>query len=364
MNVNLVFAFPEMVTHGYGNCISCHASPTGGGLLTPYGRALSKELLSAKSSEKTKNEEQFLKGWFTPPAKLELGGDIRFMQMFMDSKYETSGRAILMQADLEAQLTLDPRTRILATAGRLETNSTPNKITDTFISRRHWVNLLIGPDDNKEKYQVRVGRFFPAYGLNIAEHNTVTRRGLGFDQNQETYNAELSYIGTDWNFYGTVVAGRPDKKELDRESGGAIQISKVIESRSKVGVNFYSGNGVNHSSADRRTLTGLYAIYSIAPKFYTTVEFDRSYSPKKSYGYFEYGKIGYEYFQGLHLFLSGEYEKPSALKFDKKIEALSLGVQYFPWVHWELNGIARREKNTFVSIESSNILLLILHCYL
>ena len=364
IKANFAFAFPEMVTHGYVNCISCHASPDGGGLLNPYGRALSKELLSAKSSEKIKNEEQFLRGWFNPPAKLEMGGDIRFLQMFMDNKYETSGRAILMQADLEAQLTIDPRTRILATAGRLETGSTPKKLTDTFISRRHWLNLLIGPDDNKEKFQVRVGRFFPAYGLNIAEHNVVTRRGLGFDQNQETYNAEVSYIGADWNIFGTIIAGRPDKKELDRESGGAIQLSKVVDSRSKVGFNFYSGNGVNHSSADRRSLTGLYGIYSLAPKLYTLFEFDRSYSPKKSYGYFEYGKIGYEYFQGLHVFFTGEFEKPSALKFDKKIEAFSVGIQYFPWVHWELNGSVRSEKNTFVSNESSNILLLILHCYL
>ena len=364
LRINLVFAFPEMVTHGYINCISCHASPNGGGLLTPYGRALSKELLSAKSSEKIKNDEQFLKGWFKQPAKVDMGGDIRFLQMFMDNKYETSGRAILMQADLEAQYTIDSRTRILATAGRLETGSTPKKLTDTFISRRHWLNLLIGPEENKEIFQVRVGRFFPAYGLNIAEHYSVTRRGLGFDQAQETYNAEISYIGADWNVFGTVITGRPDKKELDRESGGAIQLSKAVDSKSKIGVNFYSGNGANHSSADRRTLTGLYGIYSFAPKLYTIFEFDRSFSPKKSYGYFEYGKIGYEYFQGFHVFLSGEFAKPSALKFDKKIEALNLGIQYFPWVHWEVSGTVRTEKNTFVSNESSNILLLILHCYL
>jgi hypothetical protein len=362
--MSTAFAFPEMVTHGYVNCMACHESSTGGGLLTPYGRALSKELLSAKSSEKIKNEEQFLKGWISPPKNIELGGDIRFMQMFLDNKFETSGRAILMQADLEAQLTLDSRTRILATAGRLETSTTPSKITDTFISRRHWLNLLIGPDDNKEKYQIRLGRFFPAYGLNIPEHNTVTRRGLGFDQNQESYNAELAFIGADWNMFATVIAGRPDKKELDREKGGALQILKSIDSKSKIGLNFYSGNGVNHTSLDRRTLLGVNSIYSIAPKLYSLLEFNRSYSPKKSYGYYEYGKIGYEYIQGLHFYLSGEYEKPSALNFDKKITAGSIGIQYFPWVHWELNSVFRREKNTFVSKESSNILLLLLHCYL
>jgi hypothetical protein len=358
------FSFPEMVRHGYGNCISCHSSPNGGGLLTPYGRALSKELLSAKSNEKIDKEELFLKGWLTPPAKFEFGGDIRFLQLFMDNKYESSGRAILMQADLEVQYTLDPRTKILTTIGRLESNTVNQKLTDNIISRRHWINQYIGPDENKERYQVRIGRFFPAYGLNIPEHNTVIRKGLGFDQNQESYNAEISYIGPDWNIFTTIIAGRPDKKELDRESGGAISISKIIDNKSKLGFSFYSGNGTNHSSLDRRSLIGINSINSITNKTYALFEIDRSYSPRKSYGYYEYLKLGHEYFQGLHFFISGEYEKPSAIKSDKKILATSVGVQYFPFVHWEISSSFRREKNTFYSNENTNIILLNLHTYL
>ena len=32
-------AFPWMIHHGYTNCAQCHVDPSGGGVLTDYGRA-------------------------------------------------------------------------------------------------------------------------------------------------------------------------------------------------------------------------------------------------------------------------------------------------------------------------------------
>lgn len=357
------WAFPEMVIHGYGNCISCHSSPTGGGLLTPYGRALSKELLSTKSKGPAESgSEQFLKNWFTPPKNILIGGDIRFMQMFLDNQHETSGRNVLMQADIESQIAISPKIRILASAGRQEISNS-KKITDFFISRRHWISFLLGKED-LEKYQLRIGRFFPAYGLNIPEHTTVTRRGLGFDQNQESYNIEYSYLGEDWNINLTLVAGRPDKKELDREEGGVIQASYNFKNNSKFGINLYTANGTNHLSGDRRTMGGVFAIFSLKPKLSTLIEIDRSSTPKKSYGIYEYIKIGYEYAQGVHFYLSAEYEKPSLLKFNKKIEAANLGIQYFPWVHWEANSYLRYENNNLITPTKNKIFIFLLHYYL
>jgi hypothetical protein len=48
--------FPDLIRHGYTNCIACHVSPNGGGVLTKYGRSLSKELLSTWGRE---GEEKF-----------------------------------------------------------------------------------------------------------------------------------------------------------------------------------------------------------------------------------------------------------------------------------------------------------------
>lgn len=359
-----LFAYPEMVTHGYGNCISCHVSSTGGGLLTPYGRALSKELLSVKWPVKSANgTEQFMYDSISLPKKLNMGGDVRFLQMFMDNQYESSGRGILMQADIEAAYTLDKRTRIQATAGRQEI-SNAKKITDQFISRRHWVNFLIGKEDNLEEHQIRVGRYFPAYGLNIADHSSQIKKGLGFDQGQETYNIEYAYLGESWNFISTLITGRPDKKELGKEEGGAIQLSYTLNSKNKIGTNFFTGIAPNKGSADRKTMMGVYGIFSLTPKLYSLVEFDRSFTPRKNYGLYEYLKFGYEYRQGLHLFLAAEYSRPSIYASQKTLKGLDVGVKVFPWVHWEFETYYRKEDNRLTQNVKSDMFILQAHFYL
>ncbi len=59
------WAFPDMIRHNYSNCTICHVSPTGGGLLTPYGRALSVEVLSSWGGE---TEGSVLHGLLAPDA--------------------------------------------------------------------------------------------------------------------------------------------------------------------------------------------------------------------------------------------------------------------------------------------------------
>ena len=41
-------AYTWMIKHGYGNCGACHSDPSGGELLTVYGRAMSEAFLSSK----------------------------------------------------------------------------------------------------------------------------------------------------------------------------------------------------------------------------------------------------------------------------------------------------------------------------
>ncbi len=41
-------AYPWMIKHGYANCATCHSDPSGGELLTGYGRVLSEEFLSTQ----------------------------------------------------------------------------------------------------------------------------------------------------------------------------------------------------------------------------------------------------------------------------------------------------------------------------
>src|SRR5690242_17806457 len=78
---SMSLCFPEMVRHGYNNCITCHVSPSGGGVLNHYGRSLSLEVMSFSGSE---GEEQLL-GFVKTPYWLNVGGDVRSVQYYTNT---------------------------------------------------------------------------------------------------------------------------------------------------------------------------------------------------------------------------------------------------------------------------------------
>ena len=52
VSAQVALAFPGSVRWGYANCSTCHFNVAGGGILTPYGRQLSRELLSTWGGER------------------------------------------------------------------------------------------------------------------------------------------------------------------------------------------------------------------------------------------------------------------------------------------------------------------------
>jgi len=72
-------AYPWMIRHAYAGCNQCHADPSGGGLLTEYGRAQGELLLRTqygKAPEEPGRIAEFL-GFIQTPTPLLLGGDVR-----------------------------------------------------------------------------------------------------------------------------------------------------------------------------------------------------------------------------------------------------------------------------------------------
>jgi hypothetical protein len=92
-----VGAEPMFLSKSEARCTTCHYSPTGGGLLTPYGRLQSRQELSTTSGD----SEQFL--WGALGNKLgpvNLGIDMRPSYLRISVLGNSSTDGLLMNADL------------------------------------------------------------------------------------------------------------------------------------------------------------------------------------------------------------------------------------------------------------------------
>jgi hypothetical protein len=328
-------AFPEMIRHGYPNCTSCHVSPTGGGVLTPYGRQLSKEVLSTWGTD----QETLFIDYVKTSDNLNLGGDLRGAQIYQNSPTLVNASFINMQEDLEAAYTYKKFT-FDGTVG-YNNLGTPENALDRVISRRHYV--MYQADDQTA---IRVGKFNYAYGINTSDHQLLIKSGLGIADDSipgssETYNIEASWLGDKMNLYATGILGRPDEQDYHREKGGTVTASIAPGETYKAGMSYlyaYSDLGTN------RHVMGPWGILGFTPKFFLLSEFDfqgshqdTNLTENRQWGMVDYLRLDYEYFQGFHGYLMQElarydFKDPSTLS-----KVYGIGVQWFPRPHIELD---------------------------
>ncbi len=178
-------AEPIFLSRQYARCTTCHFSPTGGGLLTPYGRSLSREELSttgATGSAGGAHEQAFLWGALGDTGPLSLGIDLRPAHLDIDAAGTDSTRDFFMTASLQAAYRKD-RFTVYGEFGRQ-----PRSSGAEYDSSEHWVSY----QDEKGR-GIRAGRFLPAYGVRFADHTAFNRGPLGFDSYDQLYAVELSY---------------------------------------------------------------------------------------------------------------------------------------------------------------------------
>lgn len=349
----ITFSYPEMVRHGYVNCISCHVSPTGGGVLTQYGRELSRELLSHKGKE---GESDFAYGLIRPPEWLNFGGDFRSLILYKDSPAAREGRLIPMQTDLEAVVSYK-KFLVSGTAGYRQTLNPKSKINH-FISRRHYMNYR--PMD---ELSFRGGRFQPSFGITTADHAIVTKRGLNWDQGSETYNVEIAWLGEKYNAFVTAIFGKPDNKTLNREKGAALNTAISFFDKFKAGISYFYGN----NTTQKRHVYGPWGILGFTQHFFLLTELDfqnisQDSGGKMQSGFVNYNRINYEFFQGLHGFSTIEFQNTDFSKNDNFSKFLGVGMQYFPRPHFELSLILQRQFYASVD-KSTDLLFFLFHFY-
>lgn len=360
-------AYPEMVRHGYIHCTACHTSQVGGGLLNEYGRALSRELLSQLSlgGKPTQDgDEDFLYGLAKTSDKYLFGGDIRVLQLFVDSPQASRGRFFVMQVDLDASIQMTKKIRTFLSVGRVEPQDPDPTAKDFVASPRHGVEFTLTSPENVNQWTLRVGRFMPAYGIAFAEHTFVTRQNLAFLPGQERYAAELAWVNDRSMLIATGIFKRAFGNDLDREEGGAIQFGTAIGKGSKIGINAYQTELYKNNQRASKKMYGLFAHMGFSKQWYGLLEIDRPVDMDGNWGLVEIFKLGYEVHQGWHLVGVQEYSNPNSENANPKFEAFSMGTQWFPRPHWDLYGLYRKERDTRTSNDFQDVVWLIAHFYL
>ena len=172
-------AEPMFLAKNEKRCTTCHYSPTGGGLLTPYGRLQSRQELSTTSGD----SENFLWGAFGESLEpVDLGIDVRPTHLRVSFPGGTSSRGLLMNADLLGAVQAKGWT-FYGQVGRR-----PESAGGDIYSYEYW-----GAKQLSSVWAVRAGRFLPAYGIRFADHTSYNRSILGFDKYDQVLGAELSH---------------------------------------------------------------------------------------------------------------------------------------------------------------------------
>jgi hypothetical protein len=370
-------AFPELVRHGYPSCVTCHVSPSGGGVLNGYGRELSREILSWPGAGPLKvkeTESGFAHGVVGElPEWLALGGDARVVNYSLTGPNTDQQDWIPMQLDFEAAVTWKTLT-LVGTLGQefLRTRDPITRETQwdgNFTSRRHY--LLWRPLD---QLSVRTGLFMPSYGLNTAEHNLVIRRGIGFlDQGNETHNLEIGFLEGPWEIHATAIFGRRRgidwgttlRPGVELERGEAVMVSYFLAPRSKLGFSYYGGKTSDGSS---RTVLGPFGILGLSEHAFIMGEMDfvsRKAETPAPGAIAQYLRADYEFVRGFHVYLLQQYLKSNLDRADSARIRYGLGVQMFPRPHFEIQADIQRDEAANNLAEGAFTLTTILfHYYL
>lgn len=361
-------AFPEMVAHGYTHCTACHTNVAGGGTLSEYGRNLSRELLSQKTlngKPAAEGDEKFLWGAVELPKWLMLSGDLRTMQLMSESSVASRARFMIMQVDLDADLYPTPWLHSFVSVGRIEPRVDQPEAKDFVSIPRAGFDFALTPEVASDRWNLRLGRFLPTFGIAFAEHTLATRTKLDFGPGQERYGGELSILSEHSSVAFTFITLQANGNQNKAERGGIIQYSHSLGEKAKFNLGYYqsvreASPGVDYT----RKVFSASAITELPHDWYAMFEIDRPQDANSKWGFIEVLKLGNEIFQGLHAIGIQEYSNADFDQANPRFESYGVGVEWYPRPHWDLSGIFRRERNTALRDEFDNVVWLIGHVYL
>jgi hypothetical protein len=321
-----------MIRHGETQCANCHADPSGGELLTKYGRAQGNRLLqmiytradrappagAGTSSPRpaiTPSRNGFLWGAWDTPDWLLLGGALRGAA-FVNSQLSV----FPMQIDGYAQVKFG-RFRAGGSLGvaKISPNSPNGRAAFVtrdqgdginMMSRTHWVALDLGA---RRDWTLRAGRINLPFGLRVPEHylwvRDVTRtdrdsdqhEGLSLAYNNRWLRAEVQAIAGNYQI-------RPDRY---RERGYSGFAEYLIGDGIGVGASslFTEAHADRISFEQEKTRRGVHGVFyrqRVIKPVVVLAEADLMHISRRQLGYVGFAQADYEPLRGLHLIATVE----------------------------------------------------------
>ncbi len=356
------FAEPIFLSKQYPRCTACHYAESGGGLLTPYGRSLSREEISAfgrqgagVDPQAPASEEGSLYGLLGNESPLQLGLDIRPSRLGVSLPGRTvAARNLLMTLDLQAAWQRD-RWTAYGTVGR-----EPSGGAGRVVSYEHWVSYRA-----TETVSVRGGRFLPAYGVRFADHTSFTRERLDLAQDDQIYGVEVG-ISTDRTLL-QVSAGPGRAESLIDADGrsaftGSGRFQFDVNPRTVIAASvLYRGAS---AAGPSRTGAGLSVGYAPAAWLttWTHVDMQRQALRTSNRSYILVNQTSVEALRGLWLRVSPQVRWTDA---DPRgeIRRMVYGFDFYPRTHWHVNVSYYRDHLPF-NDRRVRTLLAQLHLYL
>ena len=378
-------AFPWLIREGYNTCNTCHADPSGAGILTQYGRGM--EEVVVRTPYKGKVDDPGTLGNFAfgvkLPEQLLLQTDYRsliYINGTSSSGYATP-RYILMQADQAAQLKVG-RFRLNGSIGYNRDSgalaaSVTNQPADwgAIIARQYWMGFDIGKD---EEFLLRIGRMNKPFGIRSIEHTLWARVATRSDINaDQEHGVTLAYTGEHFRGEAMAIAGNyqihgTTNWDGPHERGYSAYLEWLAGEKAGLGVS----SQITHADEARTDLVGkelnpaiqpgpvwrqshgLFArvapvtalVFLAEADFLLNSQLDASNVAHNHFGAVGYVQADLQVFQGIHIVGTGEYYNPS---FDQVSTSVGgwLGVWWFfaphfdfrfDWVQQSVGGAAAR----------------------
>ncbi len=247
-------ALPTMIRLGYPNCVSCHVSPQGGGLLTRYGRGVD-DAQSLRAGEYQPTESKLLK-------RLSWGGriiqDVRSVSTEKAS-IGTSGSTLgfntrLMYRNVTA---LGKGFRVSAMVTGERPTSRPSRPYDRAMDRgKVLLSSALVHYSPGEGVEFAAGRDMLPTGINDGNFSIFIKSRNRFGFYDTPTQVKMSWTGARHMVIPYALVRTGNEQSLGREAGGGTLAEFDVFGKGKtvVGVNFLRASATD---ANRR-LFGVY----------------------------------------------------------------------------------------------------------